>query len=227
MAFRTWLGGGLVLIIGCCSWPQGAHAVILINEILADPPTISGDANHDGISNTTQDEFVELANTGAAPVSLAHWTLSDLLATRHDFSVDATIPGYGFYVVFGGGTPQGFANVAIASTGTLSLNNTRETVTLRDASGTIIDAMSYGAEGGKDASLTRAPDGSSTFVIHTTVTGAPFSPGTTTDGRSTLAATTEHPSIPEPSSLALLLLGLCSLLRCTHRNLRSDACVTT
>ena len=40
---------------------------IFFNEVLADPPTgLAGDANHDGVRDGTQDEFVELVNGTAS-----------------------------------------------------------------------------------------------------------------------------------------------------------------
>ena len=161
MATTLWV---IFWILG--AWQPQAEAVILINEVLADPSALSGDANGDGIIHTGQDEFVELVNTDGQAVSLAQWTLADLVQVRHMFSEAASIPGYGLFVVFGGGAPQGFANVAIASSGTLSLNNSGETLTLRDGDANLIDTFTYGAEGGRDVSLTRAPDATGPFILH-------------------------------------------------------------
>src|SRR5207253_643028 len=39
------------------------NRAVIINEVLADPPDgIAGDANHDGVRDGTDDEFVELVN---------------------------------------------------------------------------------------------------------------------------------------------------------------------
>ena len=189
--------------------PPAAGAVILINEVLADPPALFGDANGDGIVSATQDEFIELVNTGSSAVSLAGWSLSDSAQVRHLFAPAAVISGLGFYVVFGGGNPQGFSNAAIASTGTLSLNNTGDTVWLRDAASQPVDAFTYGAEGGKDVSLTRWPDGSGGFIGHSSVNVRAFSPGTTVDGQPGLPPP-GGPAVPEPSSLGLVGVGVMS-----------------
>ncbi len=203
-----------------------AEAAILINEVLADPPAVGGDANGDGVISATQDEFVELVNTGANSVSVSGWTLSDLVSVRHTFSASSTIPSLGFFVVFGGGSPQGFSNVAVASTGTLSLNNAGDTVSLRDAQGQLIDSLAYGAEGGKDVSLTRVPDAVGSFVLHTIVNGHSFSPGKSVDGQPSLARLRSSetdppgsPTIPEPASLLLLSGGLTALV-CVPRRCR-------
>lgn len=216
MRRRAWvLGVGVVtgwLVVQPC-----AGAVILINEVLADPPALIGDANRDGTASTTQDEFVELANTGADPVSLAGWTLADDLKTRHLFAADTLIPGFGLFVLFSGGAPAGFAHAATASTGSLGLNNTGDTVFLRDAAAVLIDALVYGPEGGQDTSLTRAPDAVGPFTSHLALNGIRFSPGTTADGRAQLPAPVDIPTppspgadpmVPEPASFLLVGLGL-------------------
>ena len=187
----------LVVVGVLASWPQGVEAVILINEVLADPPALTGDANADGVVSSSQDEFVELANTGADSVGLAHWMLSDSIQVRHVFAPADSIPGLGFFVIFG----------STASTGGLSLNNAGDTISLRDSLSMLVDAFSYGAEGGMDVSLTRSPDATGGFVKHTTISSAAFSPGRTVNGSSTLPAPSRS-TIPEPSSLLLLGVGL-------------------
>ncbi len=208
--------GTMVVTVGLLGLlPSSANALLVINEVLADPPAITGDANGDGVVSATQDEFVELVNTGSQPVSLAGWTLSDAIAVRHLFSATSVLPANEFFVVFGGGSPQGFIHTAIASTGGLSLNNSGDTVTLRNDHGQVIDALTYGAEGGMDVSLTRVPDGAGSFVKHTTVSAAPFSPGTTVGGQSALMNTGVH--TPEPSSLIIMGSGLLVLPRLRRR----------
>lgn len=178
-------------------WQREAGAVILINEVLADP---AGDANQDGNVHTTRDEFVELVNDGFDPVSLANWTLSDSVQVRHLFGGAASISGRSFFVVFGGGAPQGFANATIASAGSLGLNNTGDTITLHDAAAALEDSFTYGNEGGQDVSLTRSPDGTGAFLAHSDVNGRRFSPGVSVDGLASLpgAAPGPMPVEPEP-----------------------------
>lgn len=180
--FRWWLVCAGLLVAGVGSQ---AEAVIVINEVLADP---AGDADGDGALSATKDEFVELLNTGSTAVSLKGWLLKDALNVRHAFAdADAAAPGQ-FFVVFG----------SSASTGTLSLNNSNETVTLLDADQQTVDALAYGSEGGKDASLARQPDGTGAFALHALLDGQAYSPGRTLEG-----LTIWPPALPpqEPSPL--------------------------
>ncbi len=163
---------------------------MIINEILADPDATNGDANGDGAVNTTQDEFVELVNVSNAELDLSGWTLSDVVQVRHTFPAGTFVKGQCTIVVFGGGTPAGAFGDAIvqtASTNQLGLNNTGDTITLRDANNVIIASYTYGAEGNDNQSLTRAPDltGGEPFIRHSLATGASgrlHSPGTQVDG---------------------------------------------
>ncbi len=91
-----------------CLEGGGAEGAILINEMLADPSAVSGDANGDGVINTTQDEFVELVNTGAGSVSLEGWSLSDLISVRHTFVSGAAIPASDFSWCLAAARRQGF-----------------------------------------------------------------------------------------------------------------------
>lgn len=162
---------------------------IVINEILADPDAAFGDANGDGILNTTQDEFVEIVNNEPSSLNIGGWTLSDGFGVRHTFPANTVIPASCSIVVFAGGAPTGtfgHSLVQVSSTGQLGLNNTGDTVILNN--GTVnVASYTYGPEGGDDQSLTRDPDvtGADPLVKHSTATGsggALQSPGTKIDG---------------------------------------------
>lgn len=162
---------------------------IIINEIHADPDPDDGDANGDGSADTTDDEFVELVNQTGTDLDIGGWSVSDAVNTRHVFPTGATLPDGCAVVIFGGGTPAsgGFGNALAqtASSGALGLNNSGDTVTLRDADGAVVAEVTYPNEGNINQSLTRDPDLTGGFVLHTTATGsggALFSPGVQVDG---------------------------------------------
>ena len=186
----------LSMIIGC-SDQQPAHAMIVINEILADPATgLAGDANHDGVSSSTQDEFVELLNNSVSPVNISGWSIHDAISSRHIFPANTILSAYQYLVIFGGGSPNlSGVNWQVASTGQLSLNNTAETVTLLDASNNIVDQVVYGSIGNHDQSIVHFPEGNlaSSFVLHSTLpqsSGTAFSPGTSISGGQFNSSTT-------------------------------------
>lgn len=174
---------------------------LVINEFLADPDaTVAlGDANGDGIRSATQDEFIEIVNTGDSDIDLSGITLSDPVGVRHTFADEATLAAGAAIVVFGGGAPTGDfggASVVTASSGSLGLNNGGDTITLATADGDVIQQLPYGAEAAHGVSLTRDPDLTGEFVQHDGATGsggAVFSPGTTIGGDGFLAPPPQTP----------------------------------
>lgn len=177
-----------------------ASAAIVINEFLADPPLgLAGDANHDGVRHSSEDEFVELLNFGEAEVDLSNWSLWDRMNLRHQFAEGATLPGWNRFVIFGGGNPQSIPSlVVIASSGMLSLNNPGDEIFLKDFFGNAVDHILYGSEGNQDQSLTRLPEGSGPFQLHSQASssGLLFSPGTDVEGKTEFSV----PAVPEPSA---------------------------
>ncbi|MDC0835816.1 lamin tail domain-containing protein [Geitlerinema sp. CS-897] len=170
---------------------------VIFNEILADP---DGDANGDGVTDSSEDEFIEFLNNAGSAIDFSGWELSDGVGVRHVFPPGTILAGGEAIVVFGGGTPTGSFGDAIvqtASTGLLGLNNSGDTLTLNDGSQDVA-TYTYGSEGGDNQSLTRSPDVTGGFVKHGTLGSSKFSPGTQTDGSSfpldvtppSLAATT-------------------------------------
>ena len=74
---RYWI---IVVMVGMLWGTQvfQAEAVVVINEVLADPPSGDrGDANRDGIRHSSKDEFVEILNTGSDTIAIGGWQLSD------------------------------------------------------------------------------------------------------------------------------------------------------
>jgi LEA14-like dessication related protein len=163
--------------------------IVVVNEVLADPPAgTDGDANHDGLRDAAQDEFVELVNATAAGINIAGWTVrthsttSSTESVRHTFAAGTKLPASESMVVFGGGAINagdplfGCAQVVKASSGGLSLTNTGLTILVRDSAGNLVTQLSYGGStgpnGGNAQSLTRSPDITGNFVLHSTVSGA-------------------------------------------------------
>ena len=162
---------------------------LVINEILADPPSDAedstvGDANGDGSRDGSEDEFIEIYNSASTPLDLSGYTIEDGFGLRHAIPSGTTLdPGVAL-IVFGGGTPASSIPgvVQTASDGQLGLNNGGDTVTLKNASGGTIAEVTYGSEGGDDQSLVRSPEFTGPFVGHTAVSADSFSPGRQVDG---------------------------------------------
>jgi uncharacterized repeat protein (TIGR01451 family) len=184
--------GGVLFVDQACTFgsTNGEQSIIVINEIHADPDSTNGDANGDGVVNTTQDEFFEVVNISGSDLDLSGWSMADVFGTRHVFPPATLIPDTCSVLVFGGGTPTGdFGNstAQTASGGALGLNNSGDTVTLYELTTSAVAAYAYGSEGGNNQSITRDPDitGLDPLIQHTTATGAGgalFSPGTMVDG---------------------------------------------
>jgi hypothetical protein len=161
---------------------------LLLNEFLADPPPgIPGDANLDNLTDSADDEFVEIGNISGSKLQLSGVTISDGRGVKHVFS-DFVLDCNKVIVVFGGGiTAMWPVNWLVASSGGLSLNNSGDTISIRTSAmaSSDIDAYMYGAEAGRDESLTRSPDllKDARFVSHSSLaTGKAYSPGTRSDG---------------------------------------------
>ncbi|CAM3264968.1 hypothetical protein G4177_00375 [Corallococcus sp. ZKHCc1 1396] len=149
---------------------------VFINELLANEPA----------PGNTDFEFVELYNAGPAPVDLSRWSLWDATASRHVFAPGTVLAPGRALVVFGGpaGFTPGTPDTVAASGGTLSLNNTSDTVQLRRVDGGVVDTYGYGSTV-DDVSINRSPDMTpdAGFVLHTTLSpGLTSSPGRRADG---------------------------------------------
>jgi endonuclease/exonuclease/phosphatase family metal-dependent hydrolase len=156
--------------------PPGSPAVF-VNEILANEP-----------GSDPVGEFVEIVNAGTAAADLSGFTLADSVSARHTFAAGTTLGAGAAAVVFGGATaiPAGLAGSVAASTGTLGLSNSGDTVTLRDAAGASVDSFTYGSSlsGTDGVSMNRSPDAASGsgFVLHTGLSSSSSSPGAHADG---------------------------------------------
>jgi endonuclease/exonuclease/phosphatase family metal-dependent hydrolase len=138
----------------------GGSGRVTLNEILANEP-----------GSDITGEFVELFNGGTTSADLSGWRISDSAALRHTFPAGTTLAPGARIVVTG----------ASASTGTLGLSNSGDSVTVANSSGTTVDSFTYtSALSGTDGvSMNRSPDGSTgSFVLHTTLSARLASPGT-------------------------------------------------
>jgi uncharacterized protein (TIGR03437 family) len=184
---------------------------LVINEVNADvavdnalTPAIEGDSNRDGVRDSDDDEFIELLNNSNASVDISGVIIADATSNRFTIPANTTLAAGRALVIFGGGTPNandpafgGALVLAVPGSGTLSLNDTGDTVNVKlNFGGTDhpIASVTYGGTGNpaapSDQSLTRSPDAElgttgGSFVAHNTAAnaaGRTFSPGTRADG---------------------------------------------
>lgn len=155
----------------------GGPANVFVNEILANEP-----------GSATAGEFVEIVNAGGAAIDIGGWTIADAVSTRHTFAAGTILGPGDSLVVFGGAAsiPPGLPNAVAASTGTLGLSNSGDTVTLRNGAMTQVDSFVYASQlaSADGVSMNRSPDGipGGPFVLHNTLAAGAASPGVRTDG---------------------------------------------
>ncbi len=184
---------------------------LVINEINADvgpdnvaTTAIEGDANRDGVRDSSDDEFIELLNNSTSPVNISGVVIADATSNRFTIPANTTLAAGRALVIFGGGSPPandpafgGALVLALTGSGTLSLNDAGDTVNVElsvAGADVPIASLTYGGAGNpaapSDQSLTRSPDAEinsagGSFGAHTSATNAAgrvFSPGTRTDG---------------------------------------------
>ncbi len=158
---------------------QDDDQALIINEIHADPDSSNGDANGDGIINTADDEFIEIFNTSGTDLNISFWTLEDLTKVRHTFPNGTVVPKEESIVLFGSGTPITVPGlVQMASSGGLGLNNSGDTITIKNANGDLVLVESY-PSAGNNQSIARNDDINGNFVDHSEISTNPvlFSPG--------------------------------------------------
>ncbi len=155
----------------------GTPGQVILNEIMANEP-----------GSNTGAEFIELVNVGGSSVDLSGWTLWDATSSRHTFASGTSLaPGKAIVVYASASSiPSGLTNAVAASTGSLSLNNTGDTVTLKNASAATVTSYTYSSSlaGTDGVSMNRSPDASAsgTFVLHTAISTLSSSPGVRANG---------------------------------------------
>ena len=162
-------------VLGQFSW--GAPAQLVLNEICANEP-----------GSDVAGEFVEIVNIGGAAAALGGYTISDATSVRHTFAAGTSLAPGKAIVVFGGAAaiPAGLTNAIASSTGGLGLANAGDSVYLKDSGGATKDSVTYSSSLGSTdgVSMNRSPDAgsSATYVVHTTLSASPRSPGTKASG---------------------------------------------
>jgi endonuclease/exonuclease/phosphatase family metal-dependent hydrolase len=152
-------------------------AQVIINEIMANEP-----------GSATAGEYVEIVNVGGTSASIGGWTISDGAGVKHTFAAGTTVAAGKAIVVFAGSSaiPAGLTNAVAASTGTLALGNSGDSVILKNGSGATQTSYTYSSAlaGTDGVSMNRSPDATAagTFVLHTTLAGTGSSPGKRANG---------------------------------------------
>lgn len=172
---------------GCCQYSS-----FLLNEVLYDPPAGNdGDANGDGVRDANDDEFIEIINVSNESIDISGYEFYDETnlnqgMPNHIVPQGTILNSNSAYVVFGGGNPSGsFGNaiVHVASAAVLNLNNSSDSLTIKDEIGNILVVFDIEAlSNNPDESYTRIPDICGEFVQHNSSSNGLFSPGTKIDG---------------------------------------------
>ena len=173
---------------GCCQYNS-----LLLNEVLYDPSNsgLDGDANGDGEYVHNDDEFVELVNVSNSNLDISGYEFYDnanLMSgmPNHIVPPGTVLPPMKAYVVFGGGNPTGDFGGAIvhtASASVLNLNNSSDTLTIKNDIGETIIVFDIEAlSNNPNESYSRLPDICGDFVQHNSTSLGLFSPGTKSNG---------------------------------------------
>ena len=173
---------------GCCQYNN-----LLLNEVLYDPSNsgLDGDANGDGEYVHNDDEFVELVNVSNSNLDISGYEFYDNANLMSGMPNHIVPPGTVLspmkaYVVFGGGNPTGDFGGAIvhtASASVLNLNNSSDTLTIKNDIGETIIVFDIEAlSNNPNESYSRLPDICGDFVQHNSTSLGLFSPGTKSNG---------------------------------------------
>ena len=139
--------------------PACAQSALRLNEICAAP---ARDWNGDGVFSSRDDEWVEVVNTGGAPVVLDAFVLMDGDSIPR-FALTGTLAPGEVRVVYGKESYDWERASGRPAFG-LSLGNTGDRVTLWEVAGadtSFVDGWTYGShQSASDRSVGRTPDGS-------------------------------------------------------------------
>ncbi len=175
--------------------PTAIEQQMVISEFLANPTANAASPHYNPLRRKTpssssrvgvEDEYVEIVNLSPESVDLQDWTLSDSAVIRHVFGGLDFIQSSNAVVVYGGKQtgseprlgPGIFAAPASRGTSGLGLNNTRDSILLRNARGRLVSRVAYVSSLLKtNASVTRSPDLDGPFFNHLAASGLHSSPG--------------------------------------------------
>jgi hypothetical protein len=149
--------------------PAASNPLVALNEVLADP---ARDWDGDLEVNATNDEWIEIVNTGAVPADLSELRLGDIdRVWAYGFS--GTLPVEGHIVVYGSASKAWQVANGFSAFG-LRLSNTGDTVVLWQVTATdttIIDQYTFvDHEAEDDRSSGRRPSGGATWELFDALT---------------------------------------------------------
>jgi hypothetical protein len=179
--------------------PDAAEQGVTMTEFLANP-TGHSEAPHfnplrretSGANPTQEDEFVELVNLSPLEVDCSGWTISDALQVRHRFPAPSLLTASNAVVVYGGPREGSLPVLEVATqpasegNAGLSLNNTGDSLLLRNAADHLIERIVYsGAWLSSQGSLSRHPTADDAFVPQAETASGLWgaTPGLRADGR--------------------------------------------
>jgi hypothetical protein len=155
MLFNRYCAAGCVAFLALCVQPLLLLGEkVVINEIMFHPGY--GSPGTPGyIPEDTQNEFVEVLNTDAKPVSLKGWkfdkgisfTFPDVTLAPNQFAVVTGDPDPSHFKLAYQGNFPAVTNATVLGGWTGVLSNSGEEIELVDASGKRVDAVSYATEG--------------------------------------------------------------------------------
>lgn len=187
------------------------HSQLKITEMLIDPPSdLSGDANQDGERSSSGDEFVEILNVSDSTVDISGWKVYDAISLRHTFSENTMLESFESIVVFGA-LPESHnfeGQVLAASEGSLSFNNTGDSVYILDAKGEQVDYLSYSSSLGQDESIVKDITTNELDNHSNVYSGMVFSPGKDGDVEFSSTVTSLNDVDVEPVTASLIIYDL-------------------
>lgn len=157
---------------------------VVINEFLPDPgpSEIAGGNRRAAVS-----EFVEIVNRGSEEIDISNWVIEGGDDSRFAFPANTVLKAGHAAVVFADTVATSyFGGAQLFVSSALSLQNSGGSVTLRDASGSRIDQLSYSSSE-PGVSKLRSPDrdiSNNAIITHSepAATVGDFSPGFQLDG---------------------------------------------